>query len=258
MVFTIFIYERIQRLEGGEKIVKPRILIINGSPRKYGAITKLLAIAEKGVRDAGGEPEKIFLYDHEIKECLGCVSDNGKYCRFPCLIKDDDFNAIAQKILESDGFIIGTPLYWYTVSGRLKNFIDRLTSLENMIFITGRSLLEGKIAGFIVSGNDSGSIMAIAYLMVTFNSMGVHIPGWALAYHHSADDVLEDRQAVMDSYNVGYIVTKAAEMLRERKEWYQVYNNLDELVKIGKQEAEKYIEQKWQRTNLFEQELKKQ
>ncbi|WFO74833.1 flavodoxin family protein [Desulfurococcaceae archaeon MEX13E-LK6-19] len=219
--------------------MKPKILLINGSPRKYGAVYKLLKIAEKGVIDAGGEPRIIHLYDYNIKPCIGCVSDEHLVCRFPCIIKDDDFNKIGDMVLESDGIIFGTPIYWYSVSGVLKNFIDRLTSMENMIFHTGRSLLEGKVAGFIATGNDSGSIHVLAYMMVTMNSMGVHIPAWAIAYHHTADDVLEDEQAIRDSYNIGYNVTKAAETLKNVGPWYRANIDLNKLAEIARESAEK-------------------
>ena len=230
---------------------KPRIIIINGSPRKYGSSAKLIAIAGKGVLDAGGVVEKIHLYDYVVKPCIGCVSDDPRACKYPCIIEDDDFNKLAKKLLDSDGFIIVSPLYWYSVSGVLKNFIDRMTSLENMIVHTGRSLLEGKVAGFIVVGNDSGGIHAIAYLMVTLNSMGVHIPPWALAYSHEKEDVLRDEQAIRDSYNVGYIIAKAATMLRDKREWYQPSVNIRILGELALREVDKHIIQKTERMKLF-------
>ncbi len=230
-----------------------KIILLHGSPRKYGAVSKLIHIAAKGIKDAGGEYEIVYLYDYEIKECFGCVSDDQRICRFPCIIRDD-FNNLADKLLRSDGFIIAAPIYWYSVPGRVKNFIDRLTSLENMIIHTGRSLLEGKTAGFIVSGNDSGSIMSIAYLMVTLNSMGVHIPAWALAYHHTPEDVLEDDQAVSDSYNVGYIVAKMASRIRGVKEWYKAIpdNYLDELKKYTVEKTREFTWQEKQRYKYYE------
>ncbi len=229
-----------------------RITILHGSPRKYGAVTKLTSIAAKGVEDAGGTPEIIYLYDYKIKECLGCVSDDTKYCRFPCIINDDDFNTIGKKILESDGFIMVTPVYWYSLSGIMKNFIDRLTSMENMIFITGRSLLEGKVAGLIATGNDSGTILALAHMMIVLNSMGVHIPAWAIAYHHSMDDVTEDDQAVLDSYNVGYNVARLADIVKNSGTWYKPDVDLKSLASLANNEAEKNKAQLEERRKLFE------
>ncbi|RLG81586.1 MAG: flavodoxin family protein [Thermoprotei archaeon] len=230
---------------------KTRILLINGSPRKYGSTAKLAAIAMKGVKDAGGEPSLVFLYDYRIKECIGCVSDDPRICRFPCIISDDDFNDIGRRVLESDGFIILSPVYWYNVTGVLKNFIDRLTSMENMIYHTGRSMLEGKVAGFIAVGNDVGGLHAIAYLMAVMNSMGVHIPPWALAYSHDKEDVLNDEQAVRDAYNVGYIVASAARVLREVKEWYQPVPELSPLRKAALEFIGQYAGEKRKRLELL-------
>lgn len=191
----------------------PKVIILNGSPRRYGSSMQLSMIAAKGVSDAGGVPEVISLTDYRIKPCMGCVSDGNKYCKFPCVITDDDFNAIAEKLLESDGLIISTPVYWYAPSGVLKNFIDRLTSMEHMIFHGGRSLLEGKVTGFIATGLDSGVMYAIAYLAIVMSSMGAHVIPWSMAYSH-LEDVARDEQALRDSYNIGLIVTETARALR--------------------------------------------
>ncbi len=219
-----------------------RVLLINGSPRKYGWSLKLLVAAEKGVVDAGGEAEIIHLVDYNIKPCIGCVSDDQYACRFPCVIRDDDFNDLGEKILGSDGLVIATPLYWYGVSGLLKNLIDRMTCFENMIYHTGKSLVDGKVAGFIAVGNDTGAIMAIAYLMVTLNSMGFHIPAWALAYHHSVDDVLENKAAVLDAYNVGYNVAYAAGKLGGVDKWYRVDVDIESIVRNARERSRSLYE----------------
>lgn len=231
---------------------EPYILIINGSPRKYGSSMQLSMIAAKGVRDAGGIPEVISLYDYRIKPCLGCVSDGNKYCRFPCIIGDDDFNEIAGKLLDANGFIISTPVYWYAPSGVLKNFIDRLTSMEHMIFHKGRSLLEGKVAGFIATGLDSGVMMAISYLAIVMSSMGVHIVPWSMAYSH-LDDITRDEQALRDSYNVGYIVAKTAKALMNYE--YIGYNpsvNINELAEIARKYSASESSSREERLRLLE------
>ncbi len=213
-----------------------KILLINSSPRKYGGCYKLLVAARKGVLDAGGEAEVIHLVDYNIGPCIGCVSDDQMACRFPCVLRDD-FNRVGEKILVAEGLVIATPIYWYGVSGYVKNLIDRMTSFENMIFHTGKSLVDGKVAGFIAVGNDTGAIMAIAYMMSVLNSMGIHIPPWALAYHHSMDDVLENRSALLDAYNVGYNVALAAKHVPRVDKWYRVDVDADMLREEAAKEA---------------------
>ncbi|MET1101925.1 MAG: flavodoxin family protein [Pyrodictiaceae archaeon] len=202
-------------------MTRPVIVGINGSPRKYGQASKLLMVAIEYAEREGAKTEIIDLYDYEIKPCMACLSDNIKCCRFPCPL-NDDFNIIAEKLIKADGFIISTPIYWYAPSGIVKNFIDRLTSLENMIYHEpGRSLLEGKVAGIIAVGNDTGAIMAIAWLMVVLNSMGVHIPAWALAYHHKEVDVLDNANAINDAANLGANIARLAKIVMNEKAWYK-------------------------------------
>ncbi len=198
-----------------------RVLGINGSPRRYGGAAKLLYVALKAAEEEGAETRLVHLYDLDVKPCIGCVSDDLLACRHPCVIRDDFTEKLAPLILESDALIIATPIYWYAPSGAVKNLIDRMTSFENMIHHVGKSLVEGKVAAVIAVGNDTGAIQVIAWLMAVLNSMGFHIPPWALAYyHHREGEPLNEDQAVMDAANIGKIVVKAARLLRDAGDWY--------------------------------------
>jgi multimeric flavodoxin WrbA len=125
---------------------------------------------------------------------------------------------------EADGIIFVTPIYWYNVPGPLKNFIDRLTVFENAIFIEGRSRLEGKVAGFIAIGNDTGAIAVIQNLMAILNSMGVAIPPWALAYHESEENIIENEGFMLDVANVVrgvVLMIKALKGIEKPSYWYR-------------------------------------
>lgn len=216
--------------EGGRKI---RILGINASPRKYGNTFKLLKVAMDAAASLGAETEIIHLYDYEVKPCKACLSDNQDACKPPCLMEDDAWTVL-NKIKESDGLIIATPIYWYAPTGHLKNLIDKLTVFENMAIIEQRSWVEGKAAGFIATGGDSGAIMTIAYLMVVLNSMGFIIPPWALAYYEGTEDALDKTSSVSDAANVGRVVTLAARSRPQEFLWYDP----DLLNKLG---GDKYL-----------------
>ncbi len=196
-----------------------RVLGINASARKYGNTYKLLKIALDAARSEGAETELLHLYDYRLSPCDACLCDNQKACRPPC-VENDGAWEVLRKVLRSDALIIATPVYWYAPSGHLKNFIDKLTVFENMILVEGRSWLEGKVAGLIACGAEAGAVMAIAYLMVVLNSMGVHIPPWALAYYEGLGDALECEESVLDAANVGRVVVKAAVILRDAGVWY--------------------------------------
>jgi len=98
-----------------------RILIVQGGGRPNGNTAQLAACFEKGAREAGHQVETVFLLKKEIKGCLGCNA-----CRYgkPCVQKDD-FNQMVPKIKEADLIVFATPLYFWTISSRLKAFIER-------------------------------------------------------------------------------------------------------------------------------------
>jgi len=102
-----------------------KILAINGSRRKNGntncLIQSLLAPADKD----GVQTEIIFLGDYNIGACTGCEG-----CRrsWECVIKDG-FAQIVEKMDDSEGIILASPTYWYSVTSDMKRFIDRCYSL---------------------------------------------------------------------------------------------------------------------------------
>lgn len=97
------------------------ILIIQGGGRPKGNTAQLAASFEKGATDAGHKVETISLLKNEVKGCLGCNA-----CRYgkPCVQKDS-FNEIIPKIKNADLIVFASPLYFWTISSKIKAFIER-------------------------------------------------------------------------------------------------------------------------------------
>ncbi|MEM0027283.1 MAG: flavodoxin family protein [Ignisphaera sp.] len=201
------------------------ILIVSASPRKYGNARLVAEAARRiAIEIESVDAIKIDVYDYDIKPCKGCVSDDVMLCKLPC-VYEDDMKKLYSVVEQVDGMIFVTPVYWYNVPGPLKNFIDRLTVFENAIFIEGRSRLEGKVAGFIAVGNDTGALAVIQNLMTILNSMGVAIPPWALAYHESEEDPIENKSFLLDVANVirgVVLLIKALKGLEKPVYWYRI------------------------------------
>jgi multimeric flavodoxin WrbA len=152
--------------------MKQFILFINGSPRKNGRTVNYLKEVMKGAKKEGAKVKLIHLIDFKILPCLGCYSVSPEKCTFPCVQKDD-MQEIYKLILKADGMVLGSPAYWFSVTGLMKNFIDRLTSLEQ------KDLLDGKIVGCVACAQESGGDEVSNYLISTFNEMGCIIPPFA-------------------------------------------------------------------------------
>lgn len=102
-----------------------KVVGICGSPRKGNTewmLRKLLEGADQGEV----ETELILLREKDIKGCDGCLSceAGGQERKGVCRIQDD-MQQIYPKLIEADGLVFGTPVYFEMLSGLLKNFIDR-------------------------------------------------------------------------------------------------------------------------------------
>lgn len=104
-----------------------KIIAFNGSPRKEWNTATLLNHALEGAKSKGAKTELIHLYDVNYKGCISCFSCKTKGNRSygKCAVHDD-LTDIFKKIEESDAIILGSPIYFGTVSGEMKSFMERL------------------------------------------------------------------------------------------------------------------------------------
>jgi multimeric flavodoxin WrbA len=101
-----------------------KVLLINGSPRKQNTYN-ILSQIEVLLRNDKFETELINISDFKIEKCTGCYMCMLKGYE-SCPYKNDDVKVIDEKIKESDGVVIGSPVFALSVSGLLKNFMDRI------------------------------------------------------------------------------------------------------------------------------------
>jgi len=104
-----------------------KVLAFNGSPRKKWNTATLLEKALEGSASQGAETELIHLYDLNYKGCVSCFAckTKGGKSYGKCAVKDD-LTPIFKKIEATDAIILGSPIYFGTVSGEMKSFMERL------------------------------------------------------------------------------------------------------------------------------------
>ena len=111
------------------------VLIISGSPRKGGNSDLLCDQFAKGAEEAGGNVEKIFLADYNIKyfeeEDEQRVGERRNEA-------EDDAPVLMDKLVNADIVVLASPAYYLNVTGQMKVFIDRtyshLSELKNKEF----------------------------------------------------------------------------------------------------------------------------
>ncbi len=117
------------------------MLAINGSPRGRRSNTdRILQPFLEGARAAGAATETVYLADLKINPCRGCFAC---WTKTPgvCVHKDDMADLLP-KIRRADVVVYATPLYVFTVSGLMKDFMDRhLPNLDPHIVRRGEHYL---------------------------------------------------------------------------------------------------------------------
>lgn len=103
--------------------MQKNVLIISSSPRKGGNSDTLCDRFMEGAKESGHVVEKIWLRDKKIGYCTGCG-----YCfqANECSQKDD-MAEILEKMIAADVIVLSTPVYFYSMCGQMKTFIDRTT-----------------------------------------------------------------------------------------------------------------------------------
>ena len=132
-----------------------KIIAINGSPRKKWNTAMLLKSALEGAESQGAETELIHLYDLNYKGCKSCFSCKtiGSKSYGKCAV-NDDLTDIFEEIEESDALILGSPIYFGTVSGEMRSFMERLMFPYLTYTQPPQSLFPKKIkTGFIYTMN---------------------------------------------------------------------------------------------------------
>jgi multimeric flavodoxin WrbA len=81
----------------------------------------------EGAASRRAETELIHLYDLTFRGCISCfackTTGGDSYGR--CAVKDD-LAPILQKVRESDILLLGSPIYFGSVTGEMQSFLERL------------------------------------------------------------------------------------------------------------------------------------
>lgn len=132
-----------------------KIIAINGSPRKKWNTATLLEKALEGAASQGAETELIHLYDLDFKGCTSC---------FACKLKDgksygkcaiiDGLTKVLEKIVDINVLLLGSPIYFGTVTGEMRSFMERLLFPYLVYTMPPKSLFGRKIpTAFIYTMN---------------------------------------------------------------------------------------------------------
>lgn len=178
-----------------------KVVAFNGSPRKDGNTASLIwaVFEELAMHDI--EVEMIQLaeqYIHPCTSCLKCAKSDDKRC----VIKDDILNDCVNKMIEADGIIFGSPVYFADVTGQMKNLIDR----AGMVSASNAAAFRRKVGAGVVAARRAGAIHAYFSIISLFLMREMIIPGanyWNIGYGGDVDEVMQDETALKNMQILG-------------------------------------------------------
>ena len=179
-----------------------RVTAFNGSPNKKGNTYKLLSIVLAELENEGIDTELIQLAPLGIKPCTACfrcadAKDNGCHG-----VKDDTLNELMEKMLESDGIIIGSPTWFGNVSGHVKNLIDRAGLVSRVNGIN----LDRKVGAAVTAVRRAGGVQTMQAINNFFQINGMIMPGgfyWPMGYSGTSGNSTDDEEGVKTMERLG-------------------------------------------------------
>ena len=185
-----------------------KILGIVCSPRKGGNTEILVKEALASAREAGAQTELVSVIGKNIAPCDACGSC-GK--TGVCHIQDD-MQSIYQELEAADAIILGSPVYFGTVSAQAKAVMDRTFSLLM------DSRLKGKVAASILAVRRVGAGQTRNLLYGFFMVHGMLPVRGAIGYGREKGEVKQGAgsgiglSALEEAKNVG---TDVVQMVRQ-------------------------------------------
>ena len=188
-----------------------KVLGIVCSPRKGGNTEIIVEEALTGARDCGAETELLTIRGKDIKPCDSCYSceKTGK-CRI-----EDDMQEIYLKLMDADGIIWGTPVYFHSVTAQAKILLDRSFVLYR------NNKLSSKVGGVISVASSMGHLGVCNLFNSFFTLNHMLVADFVHGYARGRGYIRKDRHAMQAARELGRQVVLLAEKQFKYPEEYQ-------------------------------------
>jgi multimeric flavodoxin WrbA len=180
-----------------------KVVAFNGSPRKGGNTEQCLKIVEKELQ-AQGIAFEVIQVGNQVKGCSACyhcLNTGSGHC-----VQNDRVNEWIDKMVEADGIILASPVYYGGIAGGMKCFLDRA-------FLAAGNKLHHKVGAALVTLRRSGGLETYQQLNAYLNTMEMVIATsdyWQAAHGLNPGEVLQDTEGVEVmaklGRNIGWLV----------------------------------------------------
>ena len=187
-----------------------KVLAINGSARQNGNTALLINHVFSVLKAEGFATELVQLGGHAIRGCGNCNACI-KLKNRRCSISDDPVNDIIAKMIEADGIILGSPVYFTDVTPELKALIDR----SGRVASANGILFKRKVGAGVIAVRRGGATHALDTIYHFLHITQMIIPGapyWNFGIGRDVGDVEKDEEGIANmkglAENVAWLLKK--------------------------------------------------
>ncbi|HUU15367.1 MAG TPA: flavodoxin family protein [Terriglobia bacterium] len=169
----------------------PKVLLLSGSPKPEGNTAQLMRECARIIEELGVETEIVSLADRKIESCTAC----GECTELGYCTLEDDLSEIMNKVKESEGFIVGSPVYFGTARGDVMAALQRIGYVSRM---TDR-FLSGKVGGAIAVARRGGHTFTLQEMLMFFLINDMIVPGstyWNMVFGRLPGEVWKDTEGI--------------------------------------------------------------
>ncbi|MEM2099437.1 MAG: flavodoxin family protein [Candidatus Bathyarchaeia archaeon] len=178
-----------------------KVIAFNGSARKDGNTATLIRCVLQTLEAEGIETELIQLAGEHISGCNACgacyTTKNKR-----CSIEDDNVNVYIEKMLESDGIILGSPVYFSMMTPELKALIDR----AGYVARANGDMFKRKVGAAVVAVRRAGAISTFDAINHFFLISQMIVPGssyWNIGIGRKKGEVESDTEGIETMKTLG-------------------------------------------------------
>ncbi len=148
-----------------------KIAVIWSSPNADGLTAEAKNNIMEGIRQTSCEMDEIHLNCMKLEHCRACGNGWGTCLGEGHCVLRDDFENIYQRLVDADGIVFVTAVYWSEMTERTKLFVDRLRRCEatHNHFLAGKRVVLVACAG----GTGNGATECLLQMEAAIKHMGM-------------------------------------------------------------------------------------
>jgi len=178
-----------------------KVVAFNGSPHKDGNTSILINHVLGELKKEGIETEVVQVGGKKIRGCIACYKCMENLNQ-RCAVDNDILNGCIEKILEAQGILLGSPVYFTDVTAEMKALIDRV----GLVGAANGYMYKRKVGAAVAAVRRAGSTHTLDTMNHLFTYHQMIVPGssyWNMGIGMMPGEVEKDAEGLQTMQVLG-------------------------------------------------------